>query len=38
MKVKRKLLHGYYFDGFKSWILYEDEHGKIIKRRWKDER
>ena len=37
MKVKRKL-HGYYFDGYKYWILYEDEHGKIIKRRWKDER
>ena len=38
MKVKRKLLHGYYFDGYKSLILYEDEHGRIIKRRWKDER
>ena len=36
MKVKRKI-HGYYFDGYKYWILYEDEHGKIIKRRWKDE-
>ena len=37
MKVKRKL-HGYYFDGYKSWILYEDEHGRIIQRRWKNER
>ena len=36
MKVKRKI-HGYYFNGYKYWILYEDEHGKIIKRRWKDE-
>ena len=30
-------ISGYYFDGEKSWILYEDKHGKIIKRRWKDE-
>ena len=37
MEVKRKIC-GYYFDGYKLWIMYEDEHGKIIKRRWKDER
>ena len=36
MKVKRKI-HGYYFDGKKSWVMYEDEHGKIILRRWNDE-
>ena len=34
MKVKRKI-HGYYVDGYKSWIMYEDEHGKIMTRRWK---
>ena len=34
MKIKRKLLHGYYFDGKKSWIMYEDENGKITMRRW----
>ena len=26
MKVKRKI-HGYYFDGKKSWIIYKDEYG-----------
>ena len=37
MKVKRKL-HGYYFDGKKSWILYQDQYGKETKEEWKDER
>ena len=23
-------IHGYYFDGEKSWILYKDEDGKIV--------
>ena len=33
--MKNKLeFHGYYFDGKKSWIMYEDEHGKITMRRW----
>ena len=36
MKIKRKI-HGYYFDGKKSWVMYEDEYGKIIMRRWNDE-
>ena len=30
-------IEGYYFDGKKSWILYKDKYGKIVKRRWKDE-
>ena len=30
-------IDGYYFDGKKSWIMYEDEHGNIIMRRWNDE-
>jgi len=34
MKVKRKI-NGYYFDGKKSWIMYEDEDGNITMRRWK---
>ena len=34
MKVKRKI-HGYYYDGKRSWIMYEDEHGKIMMKRWK---
>tara|TARA_R110000824_G_scaffold4819_3_gene22809 strand:- start:845 stop:949 length:105 start_codon:yes stop_codon:yes gene_type:complete len=34
MKLK---INGYYFDGYKSWIMYEDEHGKIIMKEWKDE-
>ena len=24
-------IHGYYFDGEKSWILYKDEDGNITK-------
>ena len=29
--MARKLeLHGYYFDGKKLWIMYEDKNGKII--------
>jgi|TARA_A100001011_G_scaffold337275_1_gene367335 hypothetical protein len=23
-------IHGYYFDGEKSWILYKDKDGKIV--------
>jgi hypothetical protein len=37
MALKRKI-HGYYFDGKRSWVMYEDEHGKIILRRWKDDK
>ena len=30
-------IHGYYHDGKTQWVMYEDEHGKIIMRRWNDE-
>ena len=36
MKVKRKV-HGYYFDGKKSWIIYKDEDGNVTMEEWKDE-
>ena len=29
---------GYYYDGKKSWILYQDEDGNQTKEVWKDER
>ena len=39
MNAERRLqnmqIEGYYFDGKKSWILYKDKDGKIVKRRWK---
>ena len=30
-------IHGYYFDGEKSWIIYKDEHGNETMEEWKDE-
>ena len=30
-------IHGYYFDGKKSWIMYKDENGNIEMEEWKDE-
>ena len=36
MKVKRKI-HGYYFDGEKSWIIYRDEDGNEEMEEWEDE-
>ena len=35
--IMEREIDGYYYDGEKSWIMYEDEHGKIIMRRWNDE-
>ena len=35
--MARKLeLHGYYFDGKKSWIMYIDNDGNIKTRRWNE--
>jgi hypothetical protein len=31
------IIHGYYFDGEKSWILYKDEDGNITQEEWNDE-
>ena len=28
---------GYYYDGKKSWILYQDEYGNETKEEWTDE-
>ena len=28
---------GYYYDGKKSWILYQDEDGNQTQEEWKDE-
>ena len=28
---------GYYYDGKKSWILYQDEYGNETQEEWKDE-
>mgnify|MGYP004082759815 CR=1 FL=1 len=33
MARKKWQLHGYYFDGKKSWIMYIDEDGNIMRRR-----
>ena len=30
-------IHGYYFDGKKSWILYKEEDGKIVTEEDNDE-
>ena len=30
-------IHGYYFDGEKSWIIYKDEYGNETMEEWKDE-
>ena len=36
--MARKLeLHGYYFDGKKSWIMYMEQNGKIIMKEDKDQ-
>ena len=32
-----KEVTGYYYDGEKSWILYQDEHGNETMEEWKDE-
>tara|TARA_R110002012_G_scaffold188_2_gene691 strand:- start:666 stop:779 length:114 start_codon:yes stop_codon:yes gene_type:complete len=37
MKKNKWELHGYYFDGQKSWKMYIDKDGKIIMKEWKDE-
>ena len=37
MAHKKWEVHGYYFDGKKSWIMYIDKDGNIKTRRWKDE-
>ena len=34
MVSKKWELHGYYFDGKKSWVMYIDEYGNIKTRRW----
>ena len=30
-------IHGYYFDGEKSYIIYKDEYGNEIMEEWEDE-
>jgi hypothetical protein len=30
-------IHGYYFDGEKSYIIYKDEYGNQTMEDWKDE-
>jgi hypothetical protein len=37
MEHKKEIV-GYYYDGKKSWILYQDEYGNQTKEEWKDER
>ena len=37
MARKKWQLHGYYFDGNKSWVMYIDSDGNIKTRRWYDE-
>ena len=37
MKKNKWQLHGYYFDGNKSWIMYIDEDGNIMTKEDKDE-
>ncbi len=36
MARKKWQLHGYYFDGKKSWIMYVDDDGNIKTRRWNE--
>ena len=36
MARKKWKLHGYYFDGKKSWIMYIDVDGNIKTRRWNE--
>ena len=38
MEHDDKEVVGYYYDGKKSWILYQDEHGNQTQEEWKDER
>ena len=35
MKKNKWQVHGYYFDGKKSWVMYIDNCGNIKTRRWK---
>ena len=35
MKKNKWELHGYYFDGKKSWIMYLDTNGNIKMKKWK---
>ena len=37
MERDDKEVVGYYYDGKKSWILYQDEDGKESKEEWTDE-
>jgi hypothetical protein len=37
MARKKWEVHGYYFDGKKSWIMYIDDDGNIKTRKCKDE-
>ena len=37
MKKNKWQVHGYYFDGKKSWIMYIDEYGNIMTKEDKDE-
>ena len=34
---RKKEVVGYYHDGEKSWILYQDEDGNQTQEEWKDE-
>ena len=36
MEHEREIV-GYYYDGKKSWILYQDEDGNQTKEEWTDE-
>ena len=36
MEREREIV-GYYYDGKKSWILYQDEDGNQTKEEWTDE-
>ena len=36
-REKEKEIVGYYYDGKKSWILYQDEYGNETKEEWTDE-
>ena len=34
---RKDRIHGYYYDGKKFWVLYQDEDGNQTKEEWKDE-
>ena len=36
MKKNKWELHGYYFDGKTSWVMYIDKNGNIKTRRWNE--